>query len=125
MSKRVLVVDDAATVRLYCRQVLEAEGFVVDEAVNGVEGLEKALLEPTDLILVDVNMPTMDGYTMLRALRRQPEIRAIPAVMISTESKEADAAKAYAAGANFYMAKPIRPDPLRDVVRLLSGEGAP
>ena len=70
-------------------------------------------------------MPTMDGYAMLRALRRQPEIRAIPAVMISTESKEADAAKAYAAGANFYMAKPIRPDPLCDVVRLLTGEGAP
>lgn len=125
MSKRILVVDDAATVRMYCRQVLEAAGFVVDEAVNGVEGLEKALLEPTDLILVDVNMPKMDGYSMVRALRRRAELRAIPAVMVSTETREADAAKAYAAGANFYMAKPIRPDPLCGVVRLLTGVGTP
>lgn len=124
MSKRVLVIDDATTVRLYCRQVLEAEGYVVDEAINGIEGLEKALLMPPDLILLDVNMPKMDGYSMLHALRRQDEARAVPAVMISTEARDADAAKAYAAGANYYMAKPIRPDPLIEVVRLLTSGGA-
>ncbi|MBF0333215.1 MAG: response regulator, partial [Alphaproteobacteria bacterium] len=79
MSKRILIVDDAATVRLYCRQVLEAAGFATIEAANGVEGLERALLNPVDLILVDVHLPKMDGYGMLRALRRQPAIAALPA----------------------------------------------
>jgi len=64
--KRVLVIDDATTVRLYYRQILEARGFAVEEAGNGYEGLEKALAGQFDLYVVDVNMPKMDGYTATR-----------------------------------------------------------
>lgn len=124
-GKRILVIDDAVTVRLYCRHVLEAEGHFVEEAVNGVEGLEKALSQPFDLLLVDINMPRMDGYAMLHQVRRQADIGTLPAIMVSTEEREADTERAYAAGANFYMAKPIRPQPLLDVVRLILGETAP
>lgn len=120
-TRRVLVVDDAVTVRAYTRQVLEADGFVVEEAVNGIEGLERALLNPPDLLLVDVNMPKMDGYTMLRAVRREESLRAIPALMVSTEAKESDRRKALASGANWYLVKPARPDALTLAVRLLTG----
>ena len=119
--KRVLVVDDAATVRLYYRDVLEAAGFAVDEAVNGLEGLEKALADAFDLFLVDVNMPKMDGYRFLSTARREPALRAVPAIMISTEAKDSDAARAYAAGANLYMVKPVQPDTLFRTVALMTG----
>ena len=63
--KRVLVVDDSLTTRAYYRFVLEGAGFGVDEAVNGLEGLERAMGGAFDLAIVDVNMPKMDGYTMI------------------------------------------------------------
>lgn len=119
--RRILVVDDAVTVRAYTRQVLEADGFAVEEAVNGLEGLERALLNPPDLLLVDVNMPKMDGYAMLRAVRREESLRAIPALMVSTEARESDRQKALAAGANWYLVKPARPDALALSARLLTG----
>ncbi|CAO3356350.1 response regulator [Azospirillum melinis] len=119
--KRVLVVDDAATVRLYYRDVLEAAGFAVEEAVNGLEGLEKALADAFDLFLVDVNMPKMDGYRFLSTVRREPTLRAVPAIMISTEAQDSDATRAYAAGANLYMVKPVQPDALFRTVALMTG----
>ncbi len=119
--KRILVVDDAATVRLYHRQILEQAGWKVDEAVNGVEAIEKSLLAPYDLYLVDVNMPKLDGYAFLRELRSQP-IPQAPAIMASTEAAESDRVLAYEAGANLYLVKPTRPEALLAHVRVLSGE---
>lgn len=119
--RRVLVVDDAATVRAYSRQVLEADGFAVDEAVNGIDGLEHALANPPDLLIVDINMQKMDGYAMLRRLRQEPVLRDVPAVMISTESKPSDREQALLAGANWYFVKPVRPDDLTAAARLLTG----
>ncbi len=120
-QKRILVVDDASLVRMYNRQVLEAEGFFVEEALNGVEALEKLFKFPFDLMLVDVNMPKMDGYTFLRKVRQESEIMHIPAIMISTESEQKDVELAYAAGANLYLVKPVRPDILILHTKLLSG----
>lgn len=121
MGPAVLVVDDAATVRLYYRQVLGSLGCAVAEAWNGAEGLEKALVEPPQLILLDVNMPVLDGYSMLRALRREPALRAIPVVMITTEAGAGQEELAYAAGANFYLHKPVRPERLTSLARVLLG----
>jgi two-component system chemotaxis response regulator CheY len=119
--KRILIVDDAATVRMYHRAILEGAGYTVDEAVNGIEALEKALTSAYDLFLVDVNMPKMDGYAFLRELRGNGELQA-PAVMISTEAELVDRTRAYEAGANFYMIKPTRPDSLTAHIRVLLGE---
>ncbi len=118
MTNRILVVDDAATVRMYHRQILEGAGFLVDEAINGVEALEKALTAPYDLYLDDVNMPKLDGYGFLKELRRQ-EIPQGPAIMISTEAQAQDKDKAYVAGANYYLIKPIKPQALLTAVRLM------
>ena len=74
-----------------------------------------------DLILVDVNMPGLDGYGMLHAMRRNPLLWAIPAVMISTEFGERAQRLAQEAGANLYLHKPVRPDRLTSVVRVMLG----
>ena len=122
---RVLVVDDASLVRLYYRDALEAAGFQVDEAINGLEALEKLLLAPVDLLVVDVNMPRMDGLTFVRTLRRQPmELASIPVLMTSTEAGAQDIAAARAAGANVYLVKPLAQETLADYARALSGASA-
>lgn len=120
---RILVVDDAATVRMYHRAILEGAAYGVDEAINGIEALEKALTTPFDLYLVDVNMPKQDGYGFLRDLRRQ-DIPQAPAIMISTEAEDRDRLLAYEAGANLYLVKPIKPQDLLAWCRLLLGAAA-
>jgi two-component system chemotaxis response regulator CheY len=120
--KHILIVDDAATVRMYHRGILEAAGYQVDEAINGIEALEKALNNSYDLYLVDVNMPKLDGYSFVRELRGHSTIPQAPAVMVSTEAQTSDQIKAYEAGANLYIIKPTRPDILLNHVRLLLGE---
>jgi two-component system chemotaxis response regulator CheY len=125
--KHILIVDDAATVRMYHRAILEGAGHAVSEAVNGVEALEKALTAasttPFDLYLVDVNMPQMDGYSFLRALRLE-DIAQAPAIMVSTEAGDGDRRQAVEAGANLYIVKPTRPQLLLRYVTLLLGEAA-
>ena len=98
VSKRILVVDDAATVRLYHRGILESAGYAVEEALNGIEALEKVLESSFDLILVDINMPRLDGFGFLMELRRQ-QMPQPPAIMVSTESAARDQIAAYRAGA--------------------------
>ena len=105
---RVLVVDDSSLVRLYYRSALEKAGFEVEQAINGIEAMEKVLSEPFDLVIVDVNMPRMDGFTFLRSLRTADAgVATLPALMISTEAEMQDIAEARAAGANFYLVKPV------------------
>lgn len=120
--KRIMVIDDAGLVRLYYRDALVRAGYVVVEALNGLEALEKLLVEPADLLIVDVNMPRMDGFTFLQTLRRQEgQVAAIPAIMISTEARPQDFDAARAAGANYYLVKPVAPDVLIEHVTLISG----
>jgi two-component system, chemotaxis family, chemotaxis protein CheY len=119
---RVLVVDDANLVRLYYRQILEKAGYAVDEALNGIEALEKLLADPPDMMIVDVNMPQMDGFTFLAALRRQePPFSAIPALVTSTEAGAQDKIAARGAGANYYLVKPVSENVLTEHVALFCG----
>ena len=121
-GKRILVVDDANLVRRFYRDALERAGFVVDEALNGVEALEKVLGGPYDLIVVDVNMLQMDGLTFLKTLRRQASaVSSLPALIISTEAAAQDAAAARAAGANFYLVKPVSQERLVEHVSIMCG----
>jgi two-component system chemotaxis response regulator CheY len=122
---RVLVVDDAALVRMYYREALVGAGYEVEEALNGLEALEKLTAAPADLLIVDVNMPQMDGLTFLKVLRRQDlETASIPALVVSTESKPQDVAAAREAGANFYLVKPVAPEALVEFAGLLCGRAA-
>ena len=119
--KSILIIDDASTVRLYHRSLLEEAGFAVDEAINGIEGVEKALSKTYDLFVVDVNMPKMDGYAFLREIRKRKEIHQAPAVMVSTEAEEKDRQRAFAAGASFSLVKPTKPDELVEGAALMTG----
>ena len=119
--RRILIIDDAATVRMYHRDILESAGYEVAEAINGIEALEKALKTPFDLFLVDVNMPKLDGFGFLRQLRLE-DVPQSPAVMVSTEANERDKQVAFSAGANSYLVKPVKPVQLLTLVRLLLGE---
>jgi two-component system chemotaxis response regulator CheY len=125
--KHILIVDDAATVRLYHRAILEKVGYAVTEAANGVEALEQALAasgdRAFDLYIVDVNMPQLDGYAFLRALRAET-VRQAPAIMVSTEAEDTDRRRAFEAGANHYIVKPTRPEALLRTVGLLLGDAA-
>ncbi len=79
------------------------------------------LAGPFDLIIVDINMPKMNGYEFVSHLRKDPASQSIPIMTVSTEDQERDKVKAYEAGAIFYMVKPIRPDELEQVARLFTG----
>jgi two-component system chemotaxis response regulator CheY len=122
--KRILIIDDAATVRMFHRMLLEGQGYQTDEAVNGIEALEKALQDSYDLNLVDINMPKLDGYGFLRELRSRDMPQA-PAIIISTEAEMDDQKRAFFAGANAYCVKPCKPDELLPQIRLLLGEALP
>lgn len=126
MKAHILVIDDAATVRLYHRKMLTDAGWQVDEAVNGMEALEKAahqaLDTPYDLYVCDINMPRMDGYSFVRALRRQGELAQAPVLMVSTEAQAHDASAAQEAGANAYLLKPAKPCELVLTAALLLGD---
>jgi two-component system chemotaxis response regulator CheY len=119
---RVLVVDDSALVRLYCREALTAAGFAVEQAINGIEAMEKVLEEDFDLLIVDVNMPRMDGFAFLRQLRRsEGPVAMLPALVISTEAGQQDTEEARAAGANFYLVKPVSQEDIARYAAVLTG----
>jgi two-component system, chemotaxis family, chemotaxis protein CheY len=121
-QKTILVVDDASLVRLYYRSAFEQAGFKVEEALNGLEALEKLLTTPVDLLVVDVNMPHMDGFSFLDVLRRKElPLCSIPALITSTENRQADFDAARAAGANFYVPKPIDREMLVTLAAMFCG----
>ena len=124
-KKRILIVDDAGLVRRYYRDILERAGYEVIEAINGLEAIEKLLQSPVDLLVVDINMPQMDGLSLLRYLRGQPlPLCGIPALVSSSEEEAHDMEAARAAGANLYLVKPIKPEILVQYAALLTGGSA-
>ena len=123
-ARTVLVIDDASLVRLYYRTGFEAAGFRVLQALNGLEALETLFATPVDLLVVDVNMPQMDGLTFLRTLRaKDSPVSSIPALVVSSECEARDMAAARAAGANFYLVKPLDHETLLAYASLLCGCG--
>jgi two-component system chemotaxis response regulator CheY len=119
---RILVVDDSSLVRLYYRDALEKAAYEVEQAINGIEAMEKLLTQAFDLVIVDVNMPRMDGLSFVRALRRSPpDVATLPALMITTEAGEQDIEDARIAGANFYLVKPVSEADLLRHAAVLTG----
>ena len=120
---RILVVDDSSLVRLYCRDVLEKAGFEVDQAINGIEAMEKVLARAFDLV-DRRRQHAEDGRLFLpsRASRAaHPEVATLPALVITTEAGEQDREDARAAGANFYLVKPVSEADLLRHAAVLTG----
>jgi two-component system chemotaxis response regulator CheY len=121
-TRRILIVDDAALVRAYYRTALEQSGFLVEEALNGLEALEKLLMQPFNLAIVDINMPHMDGITFVRTLRsKELPVSGVPVLITSTEAGPQDMAAARKAGANYYLVKPVKQETLAEYASIFCG----
>ena len=122
LTIRILIVDDSSLVRLYYRNILERAGFEVEQAINGIEAIERVQAQAFNLVVVDVNMPKMDGFSFLRALRGSaPNVATLPALVITTESSQHDLDDARSAGANFYLVKPVSEADLLRHAAILTG----
>lgn len=122
MSKHILIVDDSKTVRNLVAFIMKKEGFTVTTAEDGLDGLEKLYAaEHVDLIISDVNMPRMDGFTFIKNVREQEAYRDLPIVVLSTEGQDRDIQHGLSLGANLYMVKPAQPDKMVKNVRMLLG----
>ncbi|MBN2576951.1 MAG: response regulator [Deltaproteobacteria bacterium] len=120
--KKILLVDDSSTARLLARMVLQETSYDVVTAQDGLEGLEKAMVEKPDLILLDVMMPKMDGIETCKRLRDEPSTAAIPIIMVTTRGEEGIAEASYAYGCNEFVTKPVDPAELLAKVRNCLGE---
>ncbi|HWW85803.1 MAG TPA: response regulator [Vicinamibacterales bacterium] len=122
---RALVIDDSAVTRKIIKQILHPLGFEVFEAGDGQEGLNQVRdLDQLDLVLVDWNMPVMDGIQFLRAVRAQGALSSLPIMMVSTNNDAENVATSLEAGATEYIMKPFTPDMMRAKLELL-GFGQP
>jgi two-component system cell cycle response regulator DivK len=117
MSRRVLVVEDEEDLRDIARFTLEGAGFEVIEAVNGVEGVAKSEAERPDLVLMDIQMPQLDGYEATRRIKALPWMQRTPVVAVSSFAMKGDEEKARAAGCDAYVTKPYSPKQLLALVR--------
>ena len=104
---KVLIVDDCPTTRKLISLYLKSAGYEVLTAENGIDAIEKLGRDNVNLILSDLNMPYMDGIELLKNLRADPQWRHIPFLMITTEADEREKKKAFEAGANAYLVKPV------------------
>lgn len=104
-TKRVLVVDDSVTVRELERKLLEAAGFHVESAVDGMEGWNAVRLAEYDLVISDVDMPRMNGIELVRHIRNDPRLKSLPVVIVSYKDREEDRLRGLDAGANYYLTK--------------------
>ena len=118
--KRILVVDDARVIRRVIRQMLETCGFAVDEAEDGVQCLNHCRVHGVpDGIVLDVNMPEMDGITCLQIMRADPAFQDCRVVMCTTQVEIQQIATALSAGANEYVMKPFTEEILREKLRIV------
>ncbi|MGB8260774.1 MAG: response regulator [Terracidiphilus sp.] len=116
---RTLIVDDSSVMRKIVERALRQAGLdplVVHEAGSGTEGLEMLRAKPVDLILSDINMPSMDGLEFLRQIRAQNLAPGVPVVMITTESSEEHVRQAILAGAQGYIRKPFTAEQVKERV---------
>jgi two-component system cell cycle response regulator DivK len=117
MNQRILVIEDQEDNRAILRDLLTSTGYEVLEAVNGEEGVRMAAAHPPDLILMDIQLPVLDGYEATRRIKAQEQLRAIPIIAVTSYALSGDEDKARAAGCDGYVTKPFSPYGLLSVIR--------
>jgi two-component system, OmpR family, alkaline phosphatase synthesis response regulator PhoP len=109
MPKKILAVDDEKHIVRLVQVNLERQGYEVITASDGKEALEKVASEHPDLLVLDVMMPYMDGFEVLQNLRRNPETREIPVIMLTAKAQDADVFRGWQSGVDCYLTKPFNP----------------
>ena len=117
MSKTVLTIDDSRTMREMLNHALVQAGYTVIQAVDGVAGLEVLQANGADVVITDINMPRMDGFGFIEGMRADPNHKATPVLVLTTESDAAKKQRAREAGATGWIVKPFDPAKLVDAVR--------
>src|SRR6266487_328570 len=117
MSKRILVIEDTEDNRQIIRDLLSSVGYELIEAVDGAEGVAMAQSEHPDLILMDIQLPEIDGYEATRRIRAIPELARVPIIAVTSYALSGDEAKTREAGCDGYVAKPFSPRQLLAKVR--------
>ena len=117
MSKRILVVEDQADNRRILRDMLSNAGYELVEAESGEEALKAVEAQRPDLILMDIQLPVMDGYEATRRIKANPTLKAVPIIAVTSYALSGDEGKARAAGCNAYVTKPFSPRALLAKVR--------
>ena len=126
MNARVLVIEDNSANRYLARFVLEAHGLRVEEATNGAEGVKRALAGKPDLVIMDIEMPEMDGYEAAERIHADPTMARVPIMAFTSYAHPRDRARALARGFADYVEKPFDVDDfVRRVVRLLPNSQPP
>ncbi len=110
MKKKILYIEDNEQNLYLVTFILEKHGYEVFAAMDGQEGIERAASVHPDLILLDIQLPLMDGYAVARQLRTNPDLAGIPIVAVTSYAMAGDRDKALASGCNGYIEKPINPD---------------
>ena len=121
MSKNILSVDDSASIRQMVKMTLAGAGYGVVEACDGADALGKARVNSVNMVVTDLNMPNMDGLSLIRELRKLPECRGVPIIFLTTESDDEKKKEAKAAGATGWITKPFKQDQLLAVVKKVIG----
>jgi two-component system cell cycle response regulator DivK len=121
MSKKILVVEDTEDNRQILRDLLGMAGYEMVEAHDGAEGVAKAAEHRPDLILMDIQMPVMDGYEATRRIKANPDLKAIPIVAVTSYALSGDEQKTRDAGCDAYIAKPYSPRQMLAKVREILG----
>ncbi|MEO8299168.1 MAG: response regulator [Burkholderiales bacterium] len=119
MAKSILIVDDSASVRQVVSISLRQAGYEVIEGCDGKDALTKLTGQKVHLIISDVNMPNMDGISLVKAVKQLPAYKFTPIVMLTTESQDAKKREGQEAGAKAWIVKPFKPDQLLGVVQKL------
>ena len=115
--KKVLLVDDSATMLMSMEAILKRAGLDVAKAMNGMQALQTIPKFKPDLMITDLNMPGMDGITLIREAKKLPMMRFKPILMLTTESQQSKRTEAKAAGACGWLVKPVKPEQLLAVVK--------
>ena len=121
MAKTILCIDDSTTIRMLVKKTLEPLGYHLMEAENGQAGLAAASKGGVDFILVDVNMPVMNGFECVEAIKAIPAMSKVPVVFLTTESSDEKKAQGKLLGVNGWMVKPFESEALVKIVRMLAG----
>ncbi|MBU3078642.1 response regulator [Sphingomonas quercus] len=117
MSKMILTVDDSPSMRALLNSALSAQGFAVESAEDGLDGLARMQALKPDLLITDINMPNMDGFQLIEAVRGIEEFRGTPILVLSTEFSDEKKGRARAAGATGWITKPFDPEKLGAAIR--------
>lgn len=118
-NKKILIVEDDQHIRKLLNILIRKDDVEIDEAVEGNEALEKLRANRYDLVILDIMMPNVDGFSILKDLRERPETATLPVIVVTAKTEDKDLMKGYSMGANYYITKPFEPQDLIHSIELI------